>query len=104
MSDNIFATLYVKAPAGNGYVTPQAMNRVNDHLTQDFQAKMKCSLTSGRPVQESDGTWEVSVFKFTMVNTVKQVLTQRYGLEIVREVPGDGGDETEGWSKDASTI
>ena len=80
-----FVHLYVKAPAGNGYTTPQAMKRVDDHLTLSFLAMMHCPPPSGLPVQETDGTWQVRVLDPTMVPIVKRVLQGHYGLEIVRE-------------------
>ena len=78
--------LYVKAPAGNGYTTPQMMKRVDDHLTQSTPAAMYCPLPSGLPAQEEDGTWEVRVYDTESLGYVKSILTRHYGLEVVREV------------------
>ena len=77
--------LYVKAPQGNGYTTPEAMKRVDDHLTHSFPAMMHCPAPSGLPVQETDGTWQIRVLDPKAVGIVKRVLSQHYGLEIVRE-------------------
>jgi len=84
--------LYVKAPEGNGYTTPEAMRRVDDHLTQMFPASLCCPPPEGMPVQEADGTWEVRILDVSnalTVSMVKRTLTNHYGLEIVREVPND---------------
>lgn len=85
MSDK-WIQLYVKAPPGNGYTTPQAMKRIDDHLTQSAPAAMKCPPPTGIPIQEPDGTWEVRVFDISSLEFVKLILIQHYGLEIVREV------------------
>jgi hypothetical protein len=77
--------LYVKAPAGNGYTTPQAMKRVDDHLVQSTPSSFKAP--NGLPVQETDGTWEVRVYIESALGLVKSILTQHYGLEIIREIP-----------------
>jgi hypothetical protein len=80
-----YVNLYVKAPKGNGYTTPRAMKRVDDHLTQSTPAMMKCPPPSGMPAQEPDGTWEVRVFDPSALWLVKRILTDHYGLIIVRE-------------------
>lgn len=76
--------LFVKAPSGNGYQTPRAMQRVDEHLTGLFAAAFCCP--AGLPVQEPDGTWEVRVFMPDQAELVKMMLTNHYGLEVVREV------------------
>jgi hypothetical protein len=82
--------MWVKAPPGNGYTTPEAMSRVDDHLTQQFPATM-CR-PEKLPVQETDGTWEVRIFDANplIIRMVKGILTEHYGLEIVREVTHKG--------------
>ena len=80
--------MYVKAPEGSGYTTPHAMKRVDDHLTQQFPAAFCCP--EDLPIQEADGTWEVRIFDASndlIVRIVKRILTDHYGLKIVREVP-----------------
>jgi hypothetical protein len=79
--------LYVKAPKGNGYTTPQAMKRIDDHLVQITTASFATPVDL--PVQEADGSWEVRVLVESDLNIVKGILTRHYGLEIVREVPHD---------------
>lgn len=76
--------VYVKAPEGNGYTTPQAMKRIDDRLVQSTPASFVAP--DGLPVQEADGTWEVRVHDERMLGFVKSLLTRHYGLEIVREV------------------
>jgi hypothetical protein len=85
----VLVTLYVQAPKGNGYTTPRAMKRVDDHLRQDASANMKCPPPSGMPVQEEDGTWEVRIYNANLAEYVKYILKNHYGLEIVREVKHD---------------
>lgn len=79
--------LYVKAPEGNGYTTPQAMKRIDDHLVQMTPASFLAP--QGLPIQEADGTWVVRVHMESALGLVKSILTKHYGLEIVREVPHD---------------
>ena len=73
--------LFVKAPAGNGYTTPFAMKRVDEHVN-NFGAFF-CA-PEGIPIQESDGTWEVRILTDATF-IPKKLLTEYYGLEIVRE-------------------
>ena len=75
--------LNVRAPAGNGYTTPQAMQRVDDHLRQVAPAMMK--KLADVIIQEPDGTWEVRVLDPNSVGYVKFILTKHYGLEIANE-------------------
>lgn len=76
--------LYVKAPKGSGYTTPRAMKRIDDHLVAQTPASFVAP--DGLPVQSADGTWEVRVLDESALGFVKYILTQHYGLEIVREV------------------
>ncbi|RJQ28001.1 hypothetical protein C4577_00310 [Candidatus Parcubacteria bacterium] len=85
MSSN-WIQLFVRAPQGNGYTTPQAMKRIDDHLTQSGLAALKCPPPSAMPVQEPDSTWEVRVFSEGVLFLVEEILTKHYGLEIVRKV------------------
>jgi hypothetical protein len=70
---------HVKAPKGNGYTTPEAMKRIEDHLRQMNAGSFK---GNPMPVQSDDGTWEVLVFNEKIC---RGILTQHYGLEIIRE-------------------
>ncbi len=79
--------LYVRAPEGNGYQTPEAMKRVDEHLVSKFAA-MFCA-PQGVPIQEPDGTFEVRVLMLAQVGLVKTLLTGHYGLVVVREVRND---------------
>lgn len=80
--------LYVIAPEGNGYTTPQAMKRIDDHLVQAGLAFFVAPPLVGLPKQQPDGTWEVRVLNDNL-KFVKYILTEHYGLEIVREVEND---------------
>ena len=75
--------LFVKAPPGNGYTCPEAMKRIDDHLTQQTAS---CFLApTGMPEPEKDGSWQIRVFDEGQVGFVKFILTTHYGLEILRE-------------------
>lgn len=84
MSERWFQ-LFIQAPEGNGYTTPQAMKRVDDHLVQLTPASFVAPPPEGLPVQRKDGTWEVRVHDEGALFIVKGILTEHYGLEIVRE-------------------
>ncbi len=79
--------LYVKAPEGNGYTTPQAMKRIDSTLIDRFAASFVAP--EGLPIREPDGTWEIRVLVADQLKKVKQFITEGYGLEIVREVKND---------------
>jgi hypothetical protein len=90
MTEDGWIQLYVKAPEGNGYTTPQAMKRVDDHLVQSFPASMRVPPHgNGLPEQEEDGSWEVRVYHAGSAGIVRAVLIGHYGLEIVKEVRHD---------------
>lgn len=63
--------------------TPQSMKRVDEHL-QTMGAFMHAPSLPGVPVAEADGSYEVRVL-FGNPGFVKFVLTDHYGLTIVRE-------------------
>lgn len=82
--------LYVKAPEGNGYTTPEDMKRIDEHLTSQTLASFNVPVFGDRlPVQEPDGTWEVRVYDEGALRYVRYILTGHYGLEIVREEEHD---------------
>lgn len=83
--------VYVRAPEGNGYTTPQAMKRVDDHLIELFfmLAYFVSPPPTNLPVQEIDGTWEVRVLDQDLLEPVKLILNNHYGLEIVKVVEND---------------
>jgi len=81
--------LYVIAPEGNGYTTPEAMKRVDDHLVQIAPASFIVLPPEHLPLQSEDGTWEVRVHKENALSIVKDILTKHYGLEIVDVVEND---------------
>lgn len=78
--------LWVKAPEGNGYQTPESIKRIDDHLTQQTAACFNAP--DGAPVREADGTYEVRVLAGDP-GYVKFILTEHYRLEIVREIVND---------------
>lgn len=81
--------LYVKAPSGSAYTTPEAMKRVRDHIRL-FGASFAPSKTGiGLPVQEQDGSWEIRVYQKRHLDLVKFILKDHYGLTIVREEAHD---------------
>lgn len=80
---------YVKAPSGSGYTTPQTMKRIDDHLVAQTPASFVAPPPEGLPVQEADGTWEVRVHDANALGFVRFILTEHYGLEIVREVENE---------------
>ncbi len=82
--------LYVKAPEGNGYTTPEAMKRVDQHVNR--LGAMFCA-PEGTPIQRDDGTWEVRVMSESFSTLVEDVLKKHYGLEIVNKVVNDQSDE-----------
>lgn len=88
-----FIDIFVKAPPGNGYTTPNAMKRVDEHLIQQYPAMFLSP--EGMPIQEADGSFQVRILDTSelAVRMVKAVLTKHYGLEIIREVPDVGDDE-----------
>lgn len=92
MSASTWTQLWVKAPPGNGYTTPQAMQRVDDHLQR--HGALFCA-PQGLPIQEPDGTWEIRCYGAGTDRFVEFVLTKHYGLEIIRkqerygEIPDD---------------
>lgn len=88
-----YIDLFVKAPPGNGYTTPNAMKRVDEHLIQQFPAMFLAP--EGVPIQEADGSFQVRILDTSelAVLMVKNLLTKHYGLEIIREVPDAGDDE-----------
>lgn len=80
---NKWYDLTVKAPAGNGYTTPQAMKRVDDHILQHggmFHAP------EGIPIQNLDGSFDLRVLQENALGFVKYILTKHYGIEIIKEV------------------
>ena len=79
--------LFVIAPEGNGYTTAEAMSHVNDHIMNLFPAMFVSP--DCWPIQNSDGTWEVRVLDENALSLVKSVLTDHYGLEIVRQQEND---------------
>ena len=79
--------LYVKAPEGNGYTTPELMKRIDDHLMQMTPASFVAP--DGLPIQKADGTWEIRVMTSQALGLVKAILTKHYGLEVVREVENE---------------
>jgi hypothetical protein len=79
--------LFVKAPEGNGYTTPKAMQRVDEHISQNQLAYFL--YVNGMPSQEEDGTWQVRVLSESVLRATKAILTGHYGLEIVREQERD---------------
>lgn len=81
--------LYVKAPEGIGYTNPQAMKRIDDHLVSRTPSSFVAKPPEGMPVQQEDGTWEVRVLDESALSFVKFILTDHYGLEIIREVENE---------------
>ena len=75
--------LTVKAPQGNGYTTPQLMKRVDDHILQ-YGAMFHAP--DGVPIQNPDGSFDLRIINESSYRFVKFVLTDHYGLEIVKEV------------------
>jgi hypothetical protein len=111
MSTGTWTRIWVKAPPGNGYTTPQAMARVGDHIASRgawFRTEPGPHRTIRLPIQEPDGTWEIrwrsdegtqfsqelreqqAQANLTIAYIVKGILTRHYGLEIVRENVGVG--------------
>lgn len=78
--------LTVKAPPGNGYTTPQSMKRVDEHINQ-YGAVFHAP--DGTPIQNPDGSFDLRVLQESSLRFVKFVLTNHYGLEIVKETPHD---------------
>ena len=77
--------LKVKAPEGSGYINPQAMKRVDDHIS--MLGGLFCSPPpTNMPVQNNDGTWTVRVLDEANLFIVKGILTKHYGLEIVDDM------------------
>lgn len=76
--------LFIRTPAGNGYTTPEAMQRVDEHI-QKLGAMFVWVPSAKRIRQQPDGTREVIAFGTTSVDMVKQVLTYHYGLKITKE-------------------
>lgn len=79
-----YVTLIVKAEEGSEYLTPQAMKNVDDYLKTRTPALMNVA-SSGLPIQEADGTWKVRVFEPSSSGFVKHIITNYFGLTIVRE-------------------
>ncbi len=79
--------LYVKAPEGNGYTTAEAMKRIDDHLMQMTPASFVAP--DGLPIKGADDTWEIRVMTTAALDLVKSILTDHYGLEIIREVKNE---------------
>lgn len=59
------------------------MKRVDAHLNM-LGAMFKAP--KGIPLQEEDGTWEVRVLNGSAVGTIKGILKDHYGFEVVFEV------------------
>ncbi|MEK7543730.1 MAG: hypothetical protein AAB557_02585 [Patescibacteria group bacterium] len=60
------------------------MKRIDDYLISKTPASFVAP--TGLPEQGEDGTWEIRVHQQSALVLVKRILTEHYGLEIVREV------------------
>jgi hypothetical protein len=80
--------LTAKAPPGNGYRTPQTLERIDDHLAQLPARIGKARLRrsgEGTIQMEADGSFIVDLDPGTEDFIVRGVLTRHYGLEIGEE-------------------
>jgi hypothetical protein len=80
--------LWVRPPSESGYNVPGMMRRVDEHL-QAIGGVLHVPGPGPVPVAEPDGTYEVRVL-FGDPGFVRFVLTDHYGLDIVREEKHDG--------------
>jgi hypothetical protein len=80
---NRWYELTVKAPEGNGYTTPQSMKRVDEHLNQ---CNAVFNAPDGIPIMNLNGSFDLRVYEESSLKYVKYILTNHYGLEIIKEV------------------
>jgi len=80
-----YILLVVQTPEGNGYLTPNDMKRVDDHLFQLFSLDALFESDKNGPIKQADSNWHVRVHDHQIVPLVKGVLCRHYGLEIVSE-------------------
>lgn len=74
--------LYVQAPPGNGYTTPQTMQRIDDDLVQRGLGTF--TKENDLPTQQLDGSWEIQVKHDPRL--INDLLKVHYGLDILHEL------------------
>lgn len=77
-----YVDLFVRVPEGNGYNSPDALVRVDEHV-QKYTGLFH--RPDGKILQEPDGSFRVRVMLPEMVGVVKFVLTTQYGLVVEKE-------------------
>lgn len=76
MADGTWTQLWVVAPPGNGYTTPDVMKRIDDHIVNHGACFVSRPTPGGLPIQGDDGSWEVRCFGINTDKMIAQILTR----------------------------